>query len=234
MAYIELFAPALGLLAATLVILHQLQKRMADRRAFQLFAASILGWYVISLVAGWPGFFNVPVTEADFFPGYMVMATLMSAGAFPILLYMKVPAIRAGLHQLPIRLLLGVQLYRLGGFVFIIAAYRGTLPINYGLFVGIFDIFIAVIGIYLALGAKNWPQKRIVGFSLAGITDFMIAIVWFNLMFPFPGIGSIIGYDNTIAGLGYWPLSYIALYAVPMSICLHLLTIQRAKEELKD
>ena len=202
--------------------------RRSNETATRWFILSIVFWFLLATTTIAYDFFNNPVTSADFFPGFVLLATLMTAGLFPILFYIKSKVLRQALLAVNLKVLIAMQFYRIGGLVFISAALVGSMPTYYGLFVGTFDLIVAFSSIFLiAVGTLKYRTIRL--HSIVGISDFVIAITWYALMFPLPVIGNIVSHDNSLHGLGAWPLSFIALYAVPISICLHLLTIEKAK-----
>jgi hypothetical protein len=115
-----------------------------------------------------------------------------------------------------IRVMIGVQLFRLVGLTFLIESYRGNLPFSHGAPTGVGDAMIALTAPLIAYslgrgGIKTWATALV--WNALGITDLVYAIT-----------GGLLGLPDT----QYVLTSYLVIVPtvfVPIAIILHIVTI---------
>lgn len=158
--------------------------------------------------------------------GFMLFGTLMT---LPLLLFFiawrRTPALRAFGNAIPLPNLIGIQVYRLAGAIFLWLYGAGLLPAELGIFTGIADITIGVLALPLAWAvARQLPGSRglAIGWNLFGIADFAIAVTIVSL-----SIFGLVGLQPEPVMIGMHPLALIALFQLPISICIHWLALRR-------
>lgn len=130
-----------------------------------------------------------------------------------LLLLMRSKAIAAILDATPPSVLVGFQVFRVFGFVFLVLWAAGRAPATFALPAGIGDVMTGLLAlpaaIYIQRRAPHW---RVAGYALntIGLTDFAIALSIAVFVAP--------------AGTRY-PLNMIATFAVPLYITLHGLSL---------
>jgi hypothetical protein len=180
-------------------------------------AVPLLGWF---LLANW-------LAQTDFyqsFPAARRIATFVP----PVIwlgLLMRSTRIATVLDATPRSWLIGVQLYRVLGFVILVLWAVGRLPGTFALPAGIGDAltggFALPVAFYVAKRAPHW---RLGGYAwnLFGLADFAVALT----------IGTLIN----AAG---FPRAFIMIptFAVPLGIVLHGLSLWqlgRAREAVSS
>src|SRR5262245_4287135 len=146
--------------------------------------------------------------------------------ALPVLLRSK----RIGqlLDATPPAWLVGLQVYRIFGGIFLVAWSRGAISSIFALPAGIGDVIVGVLALpaayRLAVGAPG-ARRGAMAWNLLGLFDFAIAITIGILTAPGPL--QLILPDRPNAVLGTFPTVMIAAFAVPSSILLHALSLRQ-------
>jgi NAD(P)-dependent dehydrogenase (short-subunit alcohol dehydrogenase family) len=224
---IEIVASAVGLGLAIL---------LAARR---LRATSVLVvlWLTGAIAASRLGFFRfdplgggMPVFASGDLIGFALLGTLMTLPVvLGIIAWRRSQLLRARLLALPAWTIVGVQIYRIAGIVFLGLASLGLLPWSMGLVTGSADTLVAIGALGLAIvlkreGEKVSPQtSRAVRFwAVFGIADFAVAVSFVTISI----LGISVGSPEPVM-IGEHPLAVISLFQVPLSILLHLLAIRK-------
>ena len=122
--------------------------------------------------------------------------------------------------------LVGVQVYRVFGGIFLVGWARGELSSTFALPAGIGDVAIGLLALpvayYLRAGTR---AGRMLGYAwnVLGLIDFAIAIGIGILSAPGPL--QLIVPDRPNLQLGTFPTVMIPAFAVPSSILFHILSI---------
>jgi hypothetical protein len=183
------------------------------------------------LVGAWAlsrhGFFQSATgwSEGDL-AGFMLFGTLMT---LPLVLFFiawrRSPGLRAFGNAVPLPGLIGIEVYRLAGAVFLWLYGAGLLPAELGITTGIADVTIGALALPLAWAvARQLPGRRglAIGWNLFGIADFAIAVTIVSL-----SIFGVVSLQPEPVMIGMHPLALIALFQLPISICIHWLALRR-------
>jgi hypothetical protein len=123
--------------------------------------------------------------------------------------------------------LVGLQLYRVFGGIFLVAWAQGRLSTIFALPAGIGDVTTGLLALpvayYLAAGGRNGREAAF-GWNVLGLVDFTIAVGIGILSTP--AVGLIVP-DRPTIGAGTYPLVLIPTFAVPSSIILHALSLRQ-------
>ncbi|MEO0343817.1 MAG: hypothetical protein AAF198_10305 [Pseudomonadota bacterium] len=185
----------------------------------------ILVWFLAALGLNEIGFFHGHGVWED---GDLMRMPLLSLAMFtPIALYFwaraKVDGFAKMISAVPSYFLYGSQIYRIAGSVFFIAFIAGISPAALALPAAIFDTFIAVTAIPMALLMLRNPIRQVgIAWNVIGLTDFAwafsaTAASLFGLwaMTPAP------------SGIGQSPALLITLFQVPLAIIIHIELLRR-------
>jgi len=126
--------------------------------------------------------------------------------------------------------LVGLQVYRVFGGIFLVAWSRGTLSGTFALPAGAGDVLVGLLALPVAyLLYKQSPAARsiAVGWNILGLTDFAIAIGIGILSAPGPL--QVIVPDGPNTQLGTFPTVMIPAFAVPSSILIHALSLRQLR-----
>jgi hypothetical protein len=123
--------------------------------------------------------------------------------------------------------LVGLQLYRVFGAVFLIAWAQGRLAGVFAFPAGIGDVTVGLLALpaayYLAAGGRGGREAAI-AWNLLGLFDFAVAVGIGILSSP--AIQLIVP-DRPSIGAGTYPLVLIPAFAVPSSILMHALSLRQ-------
>jgi hypothetical protein len=136
-------------------------------------------------------------------------------------------SLRRVIAAVPLPVLHGAQVYRVIGGVFLILMAQGQLPTHFALPAGWGDIAVGLaaplVAIALARGARA-ARPLAVAWNVYGLFDLVVAV----------GMGT--GILATIlagtrvpaaAAMGVFPMILVAVFAVPVSILLHVIGLAR-------
>ena len=125
--------------------------------------------------------------------------------------------------------LVGLQLYRVFGGIFLVAWAQGRLSSAFALPAGIGDVTTGLLALpvayYLSAGGRGGRQAAI-AWNLFGLVDFTIALSIGILSSP--GVHLIV-VDRAGIGTGTYPLVMVPAFVVPSSIILHALSLRQLR-----
>ena len=132
------------------------------------------------------------------------------------------------LDAMPASWLVGLQVYRVFGGIFLVAWTRGTAPGVFALPAGIGDLLtgiaaLSVAGLVPSRSPNGWRAAMM--WNLFGLADFAIAITTGALSSPGPL--QILNLDGPVSQVGAYPTVMIPAFGVPSSILLHALSIRQ-------
>ena len=136
---------------------------------------------------------------------------------------------RAAIARVPLHWLVGVQLYRIVGGLFLIAYLQDDIPGEFALPAGIGDVAVGLLAPFVALTlARNGVQRAwpaVVGWCALGIVDLVVAVTCGFLTAP--STIQQLALDSPNVAITSYPLVLIPIFAVPASIILHVYVIAR-------
>jgi hypothetical protein len=131
--------------------------------------------------------------------------------------------------------LIGVQVYRVIGAVFVILLGLGELPAHFALPAGWGDVVVGLTAPFVAVAlARGAPGSRTaaVAWNLLGLLDLVIAVgMGSGLLVPLlaPGQGPAV----PTAALQEFPLVLVPTFAVPVSVLLHVLALSGLRHGIR-
>lgn len=167
-----------------------------------------------------PGNSTVPLVPVAIFLPVIV--------GVPILLRSK--RIGEVLDAMPASWLIGLQVYRILGGIFLVGWARGVIPGLFALPAGIGDVTTGLLALPVAylLASRNGDAARAgIAWNIFGLVDFTIA-VGIGLATA-PGPFQLIVPSTPNTGLGLYPTVLIPAFAVPSSILLHVLSLRQLR-----
>ena len=146
----------------------------------------------------------------------------------PLLLLSK--RVAAILDATPAYWLVGLQVYRVFGGIFLVAWSRGELSGTFALPAGSGDVLVGLLALpvaYLLYSGAASGRTAAVAWNVLGLVDFAIAIGIGILSAPGPL--QVIVPDRPNVQLGNFPTVMIPAFAVPSSILLHALSLRQLR-----
>jgi hypothetical protein len=142
------------------------------------------------------------------------------------------PALRRAVGGASLPALIGVQVYRLLGVLFVILLAQGQLPAHFAQPAGWGDIFVGATAplVALALVRRTAGARAVaVAWNVFGLLDLMVAVgMGTGVLAPYllPDVGSRL---PAAAAMGAFPLILVPIFAVPLSVILHVIALARLR-----
>jgi hypothetical protein len=184
----------------------------------------VAGWLLTAIGASLFGLLRVGPSSPPIPIGLALLVPLLLAG----LAYARSALFRSLLLGADLRWLIGVQLWRVAGEVFLLGYARNELPASFAIPAGIGDVLVGLAAPFVAvLSAPSTRAGRriIIGWCVVGLADLVVAVTMGVLNAP--GKFGLIAGEVTTAPLLELPLSLIPTFFVPLSILLHLIVLRR-------
>jgi len=150
--------------------------------------------------------------------------------AIVLLALRRSPALRQVLAAASLPALIGVQLYRIIGVVFLILLALGQVPAHFALPAGWGDIAIGltapIVALVLARGARI-GRPLAIAWTVLGLLDLVVAVgMGTGFLAPIlaPDLGPRV---PPAAAMGAFPMILVPAFAVPVSVLLHVLVLGR-------
>jgi len=179
---------------------------------------AVTTWLALALVAGATGFLaRLP------FPGPQLIILALLAGTLAAV--NTVPALRAWIDALPLRVLVGINAVRLVGITFLVLAARGEIAPAFAARAGWGDIATAVLALVLvAAGEPRTPLGRGLthAWNAFGLLDLVVAVATataVTLRGAIPGITPVLSF----------PLVVVPTFFVPVLLANHVVIFRRLR-----
>jgi hypothetical protein len=138
------------------------------------------------------------------------------------------------LDAVPLPWLIGVQLYRALGVMFLILHAGGMLPGLFAFPAGIGDFLVGLLAPIVALAYARNPQGStglVIAWNILGIADLVVAVTTGFITAPSPLL-PFVG-QPTSELMSVLPLVVIPTFAVPLSILLHLASLLKLRRAVR-
>ena len=236
LSYLTLYVGggSIAMLAAVLVGLNAALKRSGwpqpeQSRAMRVVAGVLIGWFGIAVTLSWHGAFEgapgrVPTIQYGLFVPIIVGVALMWRSDFVTRLIDIVPQ----------QWIVGVQLYRALGVIFLIQYAMGHMPGPFALPAGIGDVAIGLLAPVIASRYARNPQAHaaeVLAWNLLGMADLVIAVGTGFLTSP--SALQMFAFDNPNTLISAFPLVLVPVYLVPLSILLHIASLKKLAQASK-
>jgi hypothetical protein len=198
----------------------------ARRRFGVVLGSYLFGWLALAVVLGYNGIFQAAPDRESPALGIGIALPIL-AGTW--LLY-RSSALKTVLAAIPLPWLVAVQLYRVLGVTFLVLYALGQMPGEFAIPAGWGDIAVGlaapVVG-YLLYQGYRWSCLAALSWSVIGILDLVVAVATGFLSSPGPF--QLLAFENPNILATAFPLVLVPVYAVPLSILLHLAALKRLK-----
>jgi hypothetical protein len=181
---------------------------------------------------------------------------LASLGVFAATIHRPIPFIAAGIvfpvlaglwllrrpgglgrliDSIPTPSLIDVQIYRVAGGVFVLAWALGRMPAIFALVAGLGDIAVGASAPFVAARLERGQARArevAVMWNIAGIADLVVAVTLGAATSSTPLWPTLLGHPNPL--ISRLPFVLIPVFAVPLSILLHVITLRRLSERSQE
>lgn len=222
----------LAIVIAVLIGLHRALKLAGwqdrDRmRAVWSGAAVLLAWYVAGLFLSWSGFYQASLSRIPTMQYGLLIPILVG-----VVLFRLSPRLRRIVEAIPQQWIVSVQFYRALGVIFLLLYAGGQLPGIFAWPAGVGDVTVGLmaplVGLAYARKSQN-AARRVRAWNMLGIVDLIVAITTGFLSSPSPLQMFAFGSPNEL--IAAFPLAMIPVFAVPLSILLHLASLHKLRQE---
>jgi hypothetical protein len=199
---------------------------LAPRRRLAVWLAVVVPytlWLAVIWSAAINGAFRPGSNTLPLVPLAIFLPVIVGA---PILLRSK--RIGEVLDAMPASWLIGLQVYRVFGGIFLVGWARGVIPGLFALPAGVGDVTTGLLALPVAysLASRYGNAARAgIAWNIFGLVDFTIAVGIGLATAPGPFQLIVPSIPNT--GLGLYPTVLIPAFAVPSSILLHVLSLRQ-------
>ena len=184
-------------------------------------------WFATTLTLAARGFFRgdpIALGPNLTFPLGLFLPIIVGYAA-----YRRSDAFRRALDAAPQEWLIGVQVYRCLGVVFLLLLARGQLPAQFALPAACGDILVGATALPVAWvwrRQRPWARRLAIVWNAVGILDLVVAVGVGALSSPTPF--RLFADEPSTGLMTQFPLAMIPLFAVPLAIMLHLASLRLA------
>ncbi len=226
---------SLAIIAALLLGLNHALARAGwpvEQRASVLQKTSVvlIGWYAVALVLSWLDFFRgaadrIPTIELGIFVPIIVGAIAL----------WRSQTLSRIIDAVPQSWLVGVQVYRTIGLIFLVLWGSGMLPGAFALPAGVGDVLVGilapVVGLAYAGGAES-RARLVSAWNAFGIVDLVVAVGMGFMTSPSPL--QLLSFEAPNELISAFPLVMVPVFAVPLSILLHLMSLMKLRRTSRE
>jgi hypothetical protein len=198
---------------------------------FRAATITVIGWFLLTLA----------LASADAYRGTADrMPTIQYGILIPILigglLIWRSPRLARIIDAVPQHWLIGVQLYRALGVIFLILYATGKMPGLFAWPAGLGDVLAGVLAPVVAIAYRRGPRENadlVFAWNLFGLADLVVAVTAGFLTSPSPF--QLFAFDLPNELVSQFPLVLIPVFLVPVSVLLHLASLTKLRRStLRD
>lgn len=189
-------------------------------------SALLIGWFIVAAATSIAGFYR-PASGPP-----TIQYGLLTPIVLGVAVFLSWPLLRRIVGIVPNSWLIGVQFYRVLGVIFIVLYAGRHLPGIFALPAGVGDTLVGILAPFVAASFARSPEAsatRVRLWNLLGIADLVIAVTLGFLTSPSPL--QMAAFDRPSGLIAMFPLSLIPVFAVPLSILLHIASLQKLRHE---
>jgi hypothetical protein len=200
-----------------------LGRTKADRvRIVSILGIVLFGWLVLALFLGWQGIFRSALNQRVPYIALAIGIPIL-VGALFIRGSKQVREIIEAVAQSQ---LVAFQFYRVLGVTFLVLYAAGQLPGVFALPAGWGDLMVGITALMVGARAAHSENDQLVTlWNWLGVSDLVIAVATGFLSAP--SSFQIFSFDAPNVLIGSFPLVMIPIFAVPLSIVLHLASLSK-------
>lgn len=143
--------------------------------------------------------------------------------------YLISPGIRQLVRSVPQKWLIAVQLYRIGGAVFLALWGAGLLPGIFAWPAAAGDILVGLLALLVGLTHARLSRRIVLWWNMLGLCDLALALTLGFITTPSRFQLLVLDAPNIL--VTQYPLVLIPTFVVPLSILLHLASLVRLSAE---
>ena len=177
----------------------------------------VLVWFGVVFYLAKDGVFEAGSTTIPIIPFAILIPIIVG-----LWLLMRSETVAIVIDTTPLSWLVGLQVYRVIGGIFVVLWIGGLLPGQFAIPAGIGDVLVGVLAAVVAAmlaGGVRGARGSAIGWNLIGILDLVVAVATGFLSSPGPL--QVLALDQPNVLTTAYPLVLIPAFAVPLSLILH-------------
>jgi hypothetical protein len=193
---------------------------------FRSSAIILIGWFLLCLTLALAGVYQAAPDR---------LPTIQYGIAIPILigawLIWRSPTVSRMIDVVPQPWIIGVQLYRVLGGIFLILYATDQMPGLFALPAGVGDITVGLLAPIVALAYARNPSRNVSlvrAWNVFGILDLVVAVTTGFITLP----SALFTYEPPNELISVFPLVLVPVYLVPLAILLHLASLAKLHREI--
>ncbi len=197
------------------------------RRSFWGGATLLAGWFFAALLSSWLGFYQGTNTRIPTIEFGLLIPIL--AG---IVFYRRSHTLRRIIAAASQSFLVGIQVYRVLGLIFLVLLISGRMPRVFALPAGTGDVAVGLLAPVIAFAAARGLRgsRGLVGaWNLLGLADLLVAVTTGFLSSPSPA--QMFAFSNPNTLITAFPFVMIPVSLVPLAVLLHLASLAKLGRE---
>jgi hypothetical protein len=186
---------------------------------------TVIGWFLLAIALASADAFRA---AADRIPTiqYGILVPILIGG----LLIWRSPRLARIIDAVPQHWLIGVQIYRALGAIFLILYAAGKMPGLFAWPAGLGDVLAGVLAPVVAIAYRRGPRENldlVSAWNLFGLADLVIAVTAGMLSSPSPF--QLFAFDLPNELISEFPLVLVPVFLVPVSVLLHLASLTKLR-----
>jgi hypothetical protein len=197
------------------------------RRTLLTLGGVLFAWLALTLFLGASGLFQSAVNQ----PFPFISLAIVLPVLFGALWIRGSRQAQKMIEAVPQSWLVGIQFYRVVGAIFLFLYAAGQLPAVFALPAGVGDVLVGITSLvvaFLAARRHSSSDQLIALWNWLGIADLVIAVTTGFLSAPSRFQVFSLAAPNIL--IGTFPLVMIPIYAVPLSMILHLASLAKLRQ----
>jgi hypothetical protein len=201
----------------------------ADERTAAVRNAAIvlIAWFALAWLLAWLGAYRGVAERAPTIQFGLLIPILIGAW-----LIWRSPAIARLIDAVPQSWLIGAQLYRVLGAIFLVLYAGNRIPGLFALPAGIGDVTTGLLAPVVAFAYAGNPRgqvRSVLAWNVFGIADLVVAVSTGLLTSPSPLQRFALDAPNEL--ITAFPLVLVPTFLVPISILLHIASLTKLRRE---
>jgi len=198
-------------------------KPREQRRAFWTGTALLAGWFFAALLSSWLQLYDATRTRIPTIEFGLLLPII--AGVF---LYRRSTLLRSITAAASQSLLVGIQIYRSLGIIFLVLFFGGLMPAVFAVPAGTGDLAVGLLAPLVALALARGLRGSaglVRAWNLLGLADLAVAVTTGFLSSPSPIQRFAFEEPNRL--ITAFPLVLIPVFLVPLAVLLHLASLAK-------
>ena len=202
-----------------------------DAGTLRLLAALLVAWFAVVLALSYAGMLRGEADRPPTVPFAIFLPIVIG-----LVLLWRSNAVRRLLDAVPLSWLVGIQVYRVVGAIFLLLLFEGRLSPLFALPAGMGDVTVGVLAPFVAWSyarGRHGPETLVRAWNVAGLLDLAIAVTAGFLTVPSPlQPASLLAPSSGL--LTMFPLAMVPAFAVPVSVILHVAALMKLRRAAAD